>query len=71
MHLSSFGREQHGRPDALVSYVQSWVEITDSAVLATNGKSHHPIVQPSANSADEVPDTAFAITEVELQAADA
>ena len=34
--------------------------------MATSGKTHHPIVQTSANPADEVAGTVFEITDQEL-----
>lgn len=36
----------------------------------TTSSAPHSVVQPSANSTDEVPGTIFEITQVELQAAD-
>ncbi|MFJ3050017.1 MULTISPECIES: gamma-glutamylcyclotransferase family protein [Pseudomonas nitroreducens/multiresinivorans group] len=71
VQLASFGRELHGHVDALVGFRQDWVEITDPAVLATSGKTHHPIVQYSGADADRVPGTVFEITPQELLAADA
>ena len=71
VQLASFGRELQGRADALVGFRQDWVAITDPDVLATSGKSHHPIVQHSGEDADRVPGTVFEITPQELLAADA
>jgi len=71
VQLASFGRELQGRADALVGFRQDWVAITDPDVLATSGKSHHPIVQYSGEDADRVPGTVFEITPQELLAADA
>lgn len=71
VQLASFGRELQGRSDALMGFRQDWVEITDPAVLATSGKTHHPIVQYSGVHADRVPGTVFEITPQELLAADA
>jgi gamma-glutamylcyclotransferase (GGCT)/AIG2-like uncharacterized protein YtfP len=39
-------------------------------VVATSGKTHHPIVEPSPNPADEVAGSVFEITARELAAAD-
>ena len=47
VQLANFGRELLGQHDAMLGYSQSWVEITDPAVLATSGKTHHPIVAPT------------------------
>ena len=70
VQLANFGRELHGSADSLPGYRQKMVEITDPAVLATSGKTHHPIVQASGNPADEIVGTVFQITARELAAAD-
>ena len=71
VQLASFGRELAGQSDRLPGYRQDWLEITDPQVLATSGKTHHPIVTPSADAADSVAGTVFQISEQELAAADA
>jgi hypothetical protein len=71
VQLETFGRVLAGKPDAMLGFVQTLVEITDPQVVATSGKTHHPIVQPSARPTDEVPGTVFEITERELAHADA
>lgn len=70
VQLASFGRELTGRPDALPGFAQTLVAIADPEVVALSGKSHHPIVAPSANPAEEVAGTVFEITDAELAAAD-
>jgi gamma-glutamylcyclotransferase (GGCT)/AIG2-like uncharacterized protein YtfP len=70
VQISNFGRELSGRADAICGFVQSMVAIDDAEVVATSGKTHHPIVQASPNPADEVPGTVFDITPQELAAAD-
>jgi hypothetical protein len=70
VQVAYFGRELAGRPDFLLGYASSFVEIDDPDVVAISGKTHHPIVQPSANSEDEVAGTVFEITPQELLAAD-
>jgi hypothetical protein len=70
VQISTFGRELSGRADSLPGYSQSLVAIADPKVVATSGKTHHPIVQASANPKDEVPGTVFEITTDELAAAD-
>jgi gamma-glutamylcyclotransferase (GGCT)/AIG2-like uncharacterized protein YtfP len=70
VQLSTFGRELKGRLDSLPGYKQNLVEITDPAVLAASGKSHHPIVQESGDLSDEIAGTVFEITAQELVAAD-
>lgn len=70
VQVSNFGRELAGRPDSILGYAQTLVAIDDPEVVALSGKTHHPIVQPSANPEDEVPGTVFEITAQELAAAD-
>jgi gamma-glutamylcyclotransferase (GGCT)/AIG2-like uncharacterized protein YtfP len=71
VQLANFGRELTGQPDAMLAYVQSWVEITDPQVLATSGKTHHPIVAPTEEKGASVAGMVFQINASELAAADA
>lgn len=71
VQLANFGRELAGQADRMVGYRQAWVEITDPQVLATSGKTRHPIVSPSTDPADSVAGRVFHISEAELAAADA
>lgn len=71
VQLANFGRALQGQADEMLGYSQGWVEITDPAVLATSGKSHHPIVSPDAQPGARVAGTVFQISEQELAAADA
>ena len=71
VQLAHFGRELAGSADALCGYTQTLVAITDPMVVASSGKTHHPIVRPTGNPDDEVPGTLFEITAKELAAADA
>jgi hypothetical protein len=70
VQIANFGRELSGRPDSMPGYRQTLIAITDPQVVATSGKTHHPIVEPSPNRADEVAGTVFEITARELAAAD-
>lgn len=70
VQIAHFGRELRGRPDAMPGYRQSLIAITDPQVIATSGKTHHPIVEPSSNPLDEVAGSVFEITARELAAAD-
>jgi gamma-glutamylcyclotransferase (GGCT)/AIG2-like uncharacterized protein YtfP len=70
VQLSNFGRELDGQADALPGYALTYVAITDPEVIAVSGSDRHPIVAPSADPADAVDGTVFAITEDELAAAD-
>ena len=71
VQLANFGRELTGQRDAMLGYSKSWVAITDPEVLATSGKTHHPIVAPTTENGDSVDGMVFQITEKELAAADA
>ena len=70
VQLANFGRELVGQHDAMLGYSQSWVEITDPEVLATSGKTHHPIVAPTEEQAASVEGMVFQINEQELAAVD-
>lgn len=70
VQLATFGRELEGREDALVGFIRSMIAITDPAVVATSGETHHPIVARTGNTEDEVAGTVFRITAAELAAAD-
>lgn len=70
VQLANFGRELNGQADRMPGYRLDWVEITDPDVLATSGKSHHPIVSPSSQANDSVAGMVFQISENELAAAD-
>ena len=69
--LPTFGRLLVGSADALAGFSQSMVKIEDRDVVATSGKTHHPIVQFSDNADDRVGGTVFDVTESELEHADA
>jgi gamma-glutamylcyclotransferase (GGCT)/AIG2-like uncharacterized protein YtfP len=71
VQLANFGRELTGQHDAMLGYSQSWVEITDPQVLASSGKTHHPIVTPATDNSARVEGMVFQITRRELAAADA
>jgi len=70
VQLSTFGRKLAGQPDELLEYELSLVKIDDPDVVATSGKTHHPIVKFNRNADCRVPGTVFEITEQELAMAD-
>ena len=67
---ATFGRLLDGRADSLPGYMMSMVEIDDPAVVATSGKTHHPIVKFSGFASDGVDGTVFEISDRELEDAD-
>ena len=71
VQLSTLGRRLSGEPDALLGFEQSLVRIEDPQVVATSGKTHHPIVRLSENKDSRVPGTVFEITDAELANIDA
>lgn len=71
VQIANFGRELSGRQDSILGYRQTMIPIADPEVIRTSGETHHPILQPSTNTKDEVCGTVFEITAQELAAADA
>ena len=67
---ATFGRLLAGHADQLPGFAQAMVAIEDPQVVATSGKTHHPIVRHSGDPADRVAGTAFEVTDEELAAAD-
>ena len=70
VQLSTFGRTLAGTPDELPGFAQSMMKIEDAAVVATSGKTHHPIVAFTGRERDTVAGTVFQITREELLNAD-
>lgn len=70
VQISIFGRTLIGRADELVEFSQSFVKIEDPDVIATSGKSHHPIVRFTGVDSDRVAGTVFEISDLELANAD-
>lgn len=71
VQLATFGRRLAGRADALPGFEESLVLIDDAQVVATSGKTHHPIVKYNGSPASRVGGTVFEITDAELARADA
>ena len=67
---STFGRLLSGQADVLPGYSQDMVAIDDPDVVATSGKTHHPIVRHSGVPGDRVAGTVFEISDAELAQAD-
>lgn len=70
VQLSTFGRLLHGQKDELVGFEQSLVKIEDAQVVATSGKTHHPIVKFNGRRDSRVGGTVFEISDAELADAD-
>ena len=67
---ATFGRLLAGQADMLPGYAREMVAIDDPQVVATSGKTHHPIVKPSGLDSDRVDGTVFEISDAELAQAD-
>jgi gamma-glutamylcyclotransferase (GGCT)/AIG2-like uncharacterized protein YtfP len=66
----TFGRLLNGLPDLLEGYNLSMIKIEDQSVVATSGKTHHPIIQFTDDKTDTIKGMVFEITESELKQAD-
>ena len=70
VQLSTFGRRLQGQSDCLVGFEQTLVAIEDPQVVATSGRTHHPIIKFTGNSRHRVAGTVFELTDGELANAD-
>ncbi|ASL43372.1 hypothetical protein bAD24_I07770 [Burkholderia sp. AD24] len=71
VQLATFGRKLDGQADDMPGFSMTLLKIEDAGVVATSGKTHHPVVSYSGNPADKVSGTVFSITPEELAQADA
>jgi gamma-glutamylcyclotransferase (GGCT)/AIG2-like uncharacterized protein YtfP len=70
VQLATFGRKLEGMADKLNGYKLGLLEIDDPAVVATSGKTHHPIISRSRSDEDAVTGSVLLVTPEELQQAD-
>ncbi|HDR9881167.1 gamma-glutamylcyclotransferase [Burkholderia cenocepacia] len=70
VQLATFGRKLDGHADAIPGYAMTMLRIDDPDVVATSGRTHHPVVTYTGQTGDRVTGTVFAITRDELQHAD-
>ncbi len=70
VQLATFGRLLDSRPDQLPGYRLALLAIADAQVVATSGKTHHPIASRSGEPADCVPGAVLAVSAEELRQAD-
>jgi len=66
----TFGRPLRGEPDELLGFERELLRIEDPQVVATSGKTHHPILKFSGRRASRIAGTVFEITATELAEAD-
>ena len=71
VQLSTFGRRLDGRPDALVGYRLRMIKIEDQDFVTTSGAEYHRTLEFTGNASDLVEGTVFAVTQQELEQADA
>lgn len=71
VQLSLFGRRLDGKEDVLAGYRLTIIRIEDHEFVALSGSAHHRSLQFTGNPSDFVEGTAFAVTDSELQQADA
>ncbi|WP_322044845.1 gamma-glutamylcyclotransferase family protein [Paraburkholderia sp. J67] len=70
VQIATFGRKLDGQPDEMPNFSLTMLKIDDPAVVATSGKTHHPVVTWTGNPYDRVSGTVFAISPEELAHAD-
>ncbi len=70
VQMFTFGRTLTGKTDALPGYVQEWLKIDDSKVIAVSGSDRHPAIRRTDDPLDTVPGRRFEISQSELAATD-
>lgn len=70
VQLETYKRKLAGSPDILTGYRLHNLEIKDAAVIATSGKSVHPVAIYTGETNDRINGVIFEITEEELMATD-
>ena len=70
VQIATFGRKLEGRPEQLPRYRLALLAIRDADVVATSGKTHHPIVSHTGMADDRVAGALLLLTPEELDYAD-
>jgi Gamma-glutamyl cyclotransferase, AIG2-like len=70
VQFATFGRKLGGEKDLLLGYEPSLVKITDPAVAARLGRTHHDNVNATGDDWSNVQGTLFDVTDEELAMAD-
>jgi hypothetical protein len=70
VQLKTFGRKLSGEKDLLNGYEPSLLKITDPAVAARLGRTHHDNIKPTGDEWSNVQGTALEVTDAELTLAD-
>lgn len=71
VQLSTFGRRLNGSADALVGYRLRMIQIADKEFVAASGAEYHRTLEFTDNPSDLVEGTVLAVTQQELEQADA
>jgi len=70
VQLATFGRLLHGSHDALPGHDLRQLEIGDPGVVASSGRTHHPIARRCTDQAACIDGMVFEISDDELAGAD-
>lgn len=70
VQLATFGRLLEGAPDSLVGFRWAMLEMSDPQVIATSGRTHHPIATFSGDPTHRVEGVVFEVSDEELRQAD-
>jgi hypothetical protein len=70
VQLATFGRLLAGKPNAILGFQETMMEMKDPEVIAISGKTHHPIAAFSGNPRHRVDGMAFEVSDDELRRAD-
>ena len=70
VQLATFGRRLDGEGDELRGYEQTLVEISDPAVAAKLGRTHHANATFTGNDSGRIPGMVFEVTDAELRSVD-
>jgi gamma-glutamylcyclotransferase (GGCT)/AIG2-like uncharacterized protein YtfP len=71
VQVSTFGRKLEGEKDLITGYEPSLLKITDPALSARLGKTHHDNISATGDDWSNVQGTVFEISDAELAQADA
>ena len=70
VQVKTFGRLLSGERDELLGFEQGLLRIEDPQVVATSGKTHHPILRFDGKRTSRIAGTVFDVTDAELADAD-
>ena len=71
VQISTFGRKLDGHSDALIGYRLQMIQILDQDFVKTSGAEYHRSLEFTGSASDIVEGTVFAVTQQELEQADA